>query len=73
MKMGFTPITFPSVQEDEDQFRHHGKLIKMGFTFIALPSARSIVRQKKAKDEDQVIHLGKPMKMGFTPIALPLV
>jgi hypothetical protein len=42
--MSFTPITLSSVgliglkKKDEDEFRYRGKLIKMGFTPIALPS-----------------------------------
>jgi hypothetical protein len=67
--MGFTPIVLPSVrltsdkkrEEDEDQFRYHGKLIKMGFTPIALPLDRPIIKEY----EDRFIYRGRLIKNGF--------
>jgi hypothetical protein len=33
----------PSVQGEEDQFRYHGKPIRMGFTPVALSSVCSVI------------------------------
>jgi hypothetical protein len=52
LKMDFTPIALPSVQEDKDQFRYHGKPIKKNRFYSRYASIGPLDHPAIKEDED---------------------